>query len=57
MTTAAKARGRQHRPTRSEIAAYYEFLRSAANKGNVQASALLIALAENRPVLPAEAAA
>lgn len=51
-----KTRGRQHRPTTSEVARYYERLRSAADQGNVQATAFLIALAERRP-LPAEAAA
>lgn len=52
----AKPRGRQHRPTVSEVARYYERLRSAADQGNVQATAFLIALAEKRP-LPLEAAA
>ncbi|MEE5760317.1 hypothetical protein V2N83_10665 [Streptococcus pneumoniae] len=56
MKEATKTRGRQHRPTRSEVAACYDRLRSAADQGNVQAAALLIALAENRP-LPVEAVA
>lgn len=57
METTPKLRGRQHKPTRSEVAANYERLRAAADKGDVQASALLIALAENRPVLPVGAVA
>lgn len=52
----AKTRGRQHRPTCSEVARYYDRLRAAADQGNVQAAALLIALAEKRP-LPVEAVA
>ena len=49
------ARGRQSRPTRAEVAAYYELLRTKANDGDVQASAALIALAENRyPIQRAE---
>lgn len=46
------ARGRQARPTRAEVAAYYELLRTKASDGDVQASAALIALAERRPILP-----
>lgn len=57
METTPKIRGRQHKPTRSEVAAHYDRLRAAADQGNVQASALLIALAENRPVLPVGAVA
>jgi hypothetical protein len=57
MNSTEKHRGRQAKPTRSEISAYYERLRAAADKGDVQASALLIALAENRPVLPVGAVA
>lgn len=54
MNTAKPARGRQHRPTRSEVAAAWGQLRDAAAKGSVQASALLIALAENKPVIAME---
>jgi len=51
MTTAAvKTRGRQHKPTRSEVAACWHRLRAAASAGDVSANAALIALAENRPV-------
>lgn len=49
-----KTRGHQTKPTRAEITAAYERLRIAANSGNVQASAALIALAEHRPLLPIE---
>jgi len=56
MKEATKTRGRQHRPTVSEVARYYDRLRSAADQGNVQATALLIALAEKRQ-LPVEAVA
>lgn len=56
MKETTKTRGRQHRPTTSEVARYYELLRSAAEQGNVQATAFLIALAEKRP-LPVEAVA
>lgn len=55
MTEATKTRGRQRRPTASDVARYYDRLRSAADQGNVQATALLIALAERRPVFPSGA--
>lgn len=49
----AKAtRGRQAKPTREELAAYYGLLRTKADGGDIQASALLIALSERRPILP-----
>lgn len=51
MTASTKTRGRQAKPTRAEVAAAYERLRTAANSGSVQASAALIALAEGRPLL------
>ena len=54
MNTPKPARGRQHKPTRSEVTAAWSRLREAAADGSVQASALLIALAENRPVLAME---
>lgn len=54
MNTAKPARGRQHKPTRSEVAAAWGRLREAAAEGSVQASALLIALAENKPVIAIE---
>lgn len=49
MSTTTKMRGRQAKPTHAEVAAAYERLRAAANSGNVQASAALIALAERLP--------
>ena len=54
MNTAKPARGRQHKPTRSEVAAAWNRLREDAADGSVQASALLIALAENKPVIAME---
>ena len=48
----AKSRGRQHKPTQSEVAAAWDRIRTKADQGDVAASALLIALAEKRPVLP-----
>lgn len=54
MTSTIKTRGRQHKPTRSEVAAAWDRIRSAAEAGSVQASALLIALAEHKPILPLE---
>lgn len=54
MSASSKFRGHQTKPTRAEVAAAYERLRIAANSGNVQASAALIALAERRPLLPIE---
>jgi len=52
-----KTRGHQTKPTRAEISAAYERLRTAANAGSVQANAVLIALAERRPLLPLDALA
>lgn len=54
MTTTTKTRGRQHKPTRSEVAAAWDRLRAAADKGSIQASALLIALSEGKPLLNQE---
>lgn len=50
MSTTVKARGHQAKPTRSEVNAAWGRIRTAANEGSVQASALLIALVENRPL-------
>lgn len=49
-----KQRGPQTKPTRAEITAAWARLRAAAKTGSVEASALLIALAENRPVISVE---
>lgn len=57
MNTAKPARGRQHKRTRPEVAAAWGRLREAAADGSVQASALLIALAENKPVIAMESPA
>lgn len=53
MSSNLKVRGKRARPTRTELAAYYDALRSKASEGDVQATALLIALAERRPLIPA----
>jgi len=57
MNTAKTARGRQHKSTRSEVAAAWGLLRDAASKGSIQASVLLIVLAENKPVIAMESPA
>lgn len=46
-------RGRQSKPTRSELNAAWARLRTAADSGDLQATALLVALSENKPLLPA----
>ncbi|MBI6611597.1 hypothetical protein YA0729_02450 [Pseudomonas simiae] len=51
MSTTPKPRGQQAKPTRAEVKAAWERLRTAADQGSVQASALLIALVENRPLI------
>ncbi|MGY3642257.1 hypothetical protein [Pseudomonas sp. PK-RTE-24] len=48
--SATKPRGPQAKPTRAEINAAWGRLRSAAEQGSVQASALLIALVESHPL-------
>lgn len=55
MSATTKPRGHQAKPTRAEVKAAWGRLRSAAEQGNVQASALLIALTENKPVLGLQA--
>lgn len=57
MSTTTKTRGRQHKPTRNEVAAAWDRLRAAASAGNVQANAALIALAERHPLQLEHAAA
>lgn len=52
MNPAIKTRGRQAKPTRNEVSAAWDRLRSAADGGDLQASALLIALAESKPLSP-----
>lgn len=50
----AKGRGPSKRVTRAEVLDAWGRLRAAANHGDLQASALLIALAENKPVISAD---
>lgn len=50
MKTEIKTRGRQAKPTKVEVIAAWDRLRTAATAGDLQASALLIALVENRPL-------
>mgnify|MGYP003608012491 CR=1 FL=1 len=52
MSTAIKPRGRQAKPTRNEVAAAWDRLRAAADAGDLQASAMLIALVESKPLTP-----
>lgn len=49
MSTVERARGRQQRPNQTELVAAWSRIRDAADKGSIPASALLIALAENKP--------
>ncbi len=51
MTARTKCRGQQAKPTIAEVKAAWARLRTAADQGDIQASALLIALTEQRPVL------
>tara|TARA_Y100001973_G_C5205732_1_gene341423 strand:+ start:5542 stop:5718 length:177 start_codon:yes stop_codon:yes gene_type:complete len=53
MSMQTKTRGHQIRPTKSEVANAWVRLRTAADQGDIQAAALLVALSENRPILPA----
>lgn len=58
MSTEQKSRGQrgqQAKPTRDELLAAWARLRSAAGSGDVVATALLIALVENKPVIGIEA--
>ena len=50
MNAINKTRGRQAKPTRNEVNAAWNRLRAAADRGDVQASAALIALTENKPL-------
>lgn len=49
----ASRRGRASTVTRQDVSAAWNRIRVAADKGSIPASALLIALAENRPFLSA----
>lgn len=55
MATPSKSRGHQVKPTRAEISAAWGRLRAAAEQGHIEANALLIALAENKPAISMEA--
>ncbi|WP_371231483.1 hypothetical protein ACAW63_02630 [Pseudomonas sp. QE6] len=46
-----KTRGHQVRPTKAEVTTAWGRIRSAADAGDLQAAALLVALAENKPFL------
>lgn len=46
-----KARCRNNRPTSSDVRDAWRRLRQASEEGNVQATALLVALAENKPLI------
>lgn len=48
MTTPTKARGQQVKPTRAEISAAWARLRAAAEQGNIEANAQLIALSTSK---------
>lgn len=50
-----KRRGPPKKVTRAEVFDAWARLRAAASRGDLQASALLIALAENKPVIAFEA--
>lgn len=51
MSNTTKLRGAQVKPTRAEVNAAWCRIRAAADQGSIEASALLIALAENKPVI------
>lgn len=51
-----KPRAKQTRPVRAEVKAAWERIRLAAGSGDIQASALLIALTEHRPLIRADIA-
>ncbi|OZY41075.1 hypothetical protein CJF43_14370 [Pseudomonas fragi] len=50
MSETKLVRGRQAKPTKSEVASAWEHIRAAAETGDLQACALLIALSENKPL-------
>ncbi len=52
-----KRRGRSRLVSQSEVSAAWDRVRDAAEQGSVTASALLIALAENKPLLAPEGVA
>lgn len=50
--TAKTLRGKQAKPTRAELNSCWQLLREKASDGDVQASALLIMLAEKTAIFP-----
>lgn len=44
------ARGRQAKPTKAEVSVAWSCIRTAAQRGDLQASVFLIALSEGRPI-------
>ena len=50
MNAITKTRGRQAKPTRNEDNAAWDRLRAAADRGDIQAIGVLIALSENKPL-------
>ncbi|RXU25525.1 hypothetical protein SAMN05444503_1177 [Pseudomonas sp. BS3767] len=55
MQTTKPPRGRNHKATSSDIEKAWRRIRDAADAGNLEASALLIALADKRPLIDAGA--
>ena len=50
MNAGGKIRGQQAKPTKADLSAAWVRLREAAERGSVEANALLIVLAENRSI-------
>ena len=50
MNAGGKIRGQQAKPTKADLSAAWVRLREAAERGSVEAIALLIVLAENRSI-------
>lgn len=55
-TTATQSRGKQAKPDAAALRNYWRELRAAAEAGDLSAKALLIALAEGRPLIAAHSA-
>lgn len=51
MNAGGKIRGQQAKPTKADLSAAWVRLREAAERGSVEANALLIVLAENRSII------
>lgn len=50
MQPISKHRGRQAKPTKAEVSAAWSQIRVAADAGDLQAAAILVALAESKPL-------